>query len=121
MIGESSDFHRLDSDKSSDSENRCMFRKARTATFCARARFERLRLIQEVDIGLSGEIAFPQRFAEPSRCEKNRCILLHRSVGSIGGNSIVARGPAGTVSVTILGTAGSAQLEDSRILRFSTR
>src|SRR4029453_12384918 len=38
-----------------------------------------LRLSQEVDIGSSGEIACPQRFAELSSCEKNRCVLLHRS------------------------------------------
>lgn len=76
-----------------------------------------MRLRQEVDIGSSAEVALGARLMQLSAHGKNRCVLPRQAVGAIGGNSRGARRAAGTISGTILGTAGFPQVEASRILR----
>jgi hypothetical protein len=75
------------------------------------------RVLQEVGIESSVEIALDARLRQLSAHGKNRCVLFEQSVGSRGGNSSSASGSAGTISGTVLGTAGFLQLEASRILR----
>jgi hypothetical protein len=74
-------------------------------------------LLQEVDIESSAEITLDARVTLLSVHEKNRCVPRYEAVGSFGGISWAARGAAGTISGTVLGTAGFPQLEASRILR----
>ena len=76
-----------------------------------------VRLLQEVDIRSSLEITLDARLRQLSVHRKNRCVLFHRSAGSTVGNSSRAPGSAGTISGTILGTAGFPQLKAWRILR----
>jgi hypothetical protein len=76
-----------------------------------------LRVLQEVDIESSVEIALDAGLRQLSAHRKNRCVLFEQSVGSRGGNSSRAPASAGTISGTVLGTAGFPQLEASRILR----
>ena len=69
------------------------------------------------DIESSAEVTLDAGLTQLSEHEKNRCLLRHESVGPFGGNSCSVRGPAGTISGTVLGTAGFPQLEASRILK----
>jgi hypothetical protein len=80
-----------------------------------------VRLLQEVDIGSSAEVTLDARLTQLSAHEKNRCLLRYEPVGSAGGNSSRAPGSAGTISGTVLGTAGFLQVKASRILGFSSR
>ena len=74
-------------------------------------------LLQEVDIGSSVEITLDSTFRQLSVHGKNRCLHLNQSVGFDGRNSSRAPDSLGTISGTVLGTAGFPQLEASRILR----
>ena len=73
-------------------------------------------VLQDEDIESSVEVTLDAALTQLSAHEKNRC-LLRESVGPFGGNSCFVRGSAGTISGTVLGTAGFPQVEASRILR----
>ena len=75
------------------------------------------RVVQEVESGSSSELTLDVRLRQLSAHRKNRCVLVRQLVGSIGRTSSRARVRSGTISGTILGTAGFLQVEASRILR----